>query len=51
MLVKRADLPKFSAAIVKKQIQQKKEYPKQIYNMNPLQLGFHDDNLGITSVP
>ena len=50
MLVKRADLPKFSAAITtKNKYNRKKNIQTNIQNYS-ITISFHDDTLGITSV-
>ena len=50
MLVKRADLPKFSAAVVTKNKYNRKKNIQTNITYNPITISFHDDNLGITSV-
>ena len=50
MLVKRADLPKFSAAIVTKNKYNRKKNIQTNIQYEPITIAFHDDNLGITSV-
>lgn len=50
MLVKRADLPKFSASVVTKNKYNRKKNIQTNIQYDPITITFHDDNLGITSV-
>ena len=49
MLVKRADLPKFSAEVVTKNKYNRKKNIQTNIQYDPITITFHDDNLGVTT--